>query len=84
MTLKNAIIKNNPPPRPLKSLPVRQKTGDVFHHPDIPILDMEDLVREAMASRTPGDTRGHQPPVMRPAEIRMAWDYDTKLNSKPR
>ena len=58
----------------------------MFHHPDIPILDMEDLVREAMASRTPGEARDHQhkPPVMRPAEIRMAWDYDTKLNSKPR
>ena len=32
--------------RPLKSLPVRQKTGAVFQHPDIPILDMEELVRE--------------------------------------
>lgn len=66
--------------RPLKSLPVREKTGDVFQHPDIPICDLEDLVKEAMASRTPGDIyRSHQPP----AEIRRAWDCDTKLNSKP-
>ena len=82
--IKECHIRSLHSPRPLKSLPVRQKTGDVFHHPDIPILDMEELVREAMASRTPGDTRGHQPPAMRPAEIRMAWDYDTKLKSKTR
>ena len=69
--------------RPLKSLPVRQKTGDVFQHPDIPILDMEDLVREAMASRIPGDrARGDQ--ETGPSEIRMAWDSDSKTNSKPR
>ena len=69
--------------RPLKSLPVRQKTGDVFQHPDIPILDMEDLVREAMASRTSGDrARGDQ--ETGPSEIRMAWDSDSKMNSKPR
>ena len=66
--------------RPLKSLPVREKTGDVFQHPDIPIFDLEDLVKEAMASRTPGDiSRGQLPPV----EIKRAWDCDTKLNSRP-
>ena len=72
-------------PRPLKSLPVRQKTGDVFQHPDIPILDMEDLVKEALASRAPEDC-DHKAPVIetRPAEIRRAWDCDTKINSKPR
>ena len=66
--------------RPLKSLPVREKTGDVFQHPDIPIFDLEDLVKEAMASRTPGDiSRGQMPPV----EIKRAWDCDTKINPKP-
>lgn len=47
--------------RKLKALPIRKKTGDLFHHPDVPALNMDELFLESAASEQDQNLMDRQP-----------------------
>jgi len=61
--------------RTLKPLPITKnnKTGDFFHHPDIPIINMDELVQEALASQGYKDGGGSQSSSIPSSDFKIAW-----------
>merc|ERR1712198_504448 len=60
--------------RSLKTLPIRKKTGDLYHHPDLPVLNMDEILKETLATKSDKNiATSHETESSIPPDVRMAW-----------